>query len=58
MIDRIIGERKKRYDKLHELLADPNIIGNSAEYQKYAKELAGLTPIIKEYESYLKMSEI
>jgi peptide chain release factor 1 len=56
MIDRIIGERKKRYDKLHELLADPNIIGNSAEYQKYAKELAGLTPIIKEYESYLKMS--
>ena len=56
MIDRIVGERKKRYDKLHELLADPNVIGNSTEYQKYAKELAGLTPIIKEYDAYLKVS--
>jgi len=54
MIERIMGERKKRYDKLHELLVDPKIIGNSAEYQKCAKELAGLTPMIKEYEAYLK----
>ena len=56
MIERIAGERKKRYDKLHEFLADPKVIGNSAEYQKYAKELAGITPIIKEYEAYLKIS--
>ncbi|MCX5679137.1 MAG: PCRF domain-containing protein, partial [Candidatus Omnitrophica bacterium] len=57
MIDRIVGERRKRYDKLHELLADPNVIGNSAEYQKCAKELAGLTPIMKEYDVYLKISK-
>jgi len=56
MIERIVGERRKRYDKLHELLADPAVIGNSAEYQKYAKELAGLTPIVKEYDAYLKIS--
>ncbi|MEI6862960.1 MAG: peptide chain release factor 1 [Candidatus Omnitrophota bacterium] len=57
MIERVVGERKKRYDKLHELLADPNVIGNSAEYQKYAKELAALNPIIREYEVYLKISK-
>ncbi len=57
MIDRIAGDRKKRYDKLHELLADPAVIGNSAEYQKYAKEFAGLAPIVREYEAYLKVSK-
>jgi peptide chain release factor 1 len=56
MIERIVGERKKRYDKLHELLADPKVIGNSSEYQKYAKEFAGLTPVVKEYDNYLKIS--
>jgi peptide chain release factor 1 len=56
MIDRIIGERKKRYDKLHELLADPAIIGNASEYQKFAKELAALTPMMREYDGYLKIS--
>ena len=56
MIERIVGERRKRYDKLHELLADPDVIGNSAEFEKCAKELAALTPIIKEYETYLNIS--
>lgn len=56
MIGKIVGERKKRYDKLHELLADPKIAGNSAEYQKYGKELASLTPIVREYDNYLKIS--
>lgn len=57
MIDKVVAEKKKRYDKLQELLADPKVIANTAEYQGYAKELAGLTPIINEYSEYLKVSK-
>lgn len=57
MIERIIGERRKRFDQLHLLLADPKVIGNSAEYQAYAKELASLTPIINAYGEYRKMAD-
>jgi len=57
MIDRVIEEKRKRYEKLHELIADPKIIANASEYQGYAKELAGLTPLIKEYDEYLKLSK-
>ena len=56
MIDRIVQERKKRYDQLHEMLADPKVVGNSSEYQAYAKEFASLTPIIKAYEAHQKLA--
>ncbi|MBU0604769.1 MAG: PCRF domain-containing protein, partial [Candidatus Omnitrophica bacterium] len=56
MIDRIIEERRKRYDQLHKLLADPKVIGNSSEYQSFAKELAGLTPIMHAYDQHLKLA--
>jgi len=56
MFDKIVSEKKKRYEKLHLLLSDPKVIANSTEYQGYAKELAGLTPIIEEYKEYLKVS--
>lgn len=55
MIDKVVEEKRKRFRKLQELVADPAAIA-SGEYQAYAKELAGLTPLIKEYDSYLKMS--
>lgn len=55
MIDKVGEEKKKRYEKLHELIADPKIIANTSEYQVYAKELAGLTPLIKEYDEYLRL---
>ncbi len=57
MIDRVIEEKIRRYEKLHELIADPKIIANASEYQGYAKELAGLTPLIREYDEYLKLSK-
>lgn len=57
MIDKIVEERKKRYDKLHELMADPEVISNQALYQSYARELSGLTPIIQEFTRYLKISK-
>ena len=56
MIDKIFGEKKKRYDKLHELLADPKVIANTSEYQLYAKELAGLTLLVQSYNERLKLS--
>jgi len=57
MIDKVLEEKRKRYDKLHELVADPKVIQNTLEYQSYAKELAGLTGLIKEYDNFLKLSK-
>lgn len=56
MIGKIIEERRKRYDRLHELLADPKVLGNSSEYQAYARELSSLTPIINAYNEHMKMA--
>ena len=55
MILRILEERKKRYDELHNLLADEKVVANQAEYQAYAKEMSALTPLINEYSSYRKI---
>ena len=55
MIDRILQEKKKRYDKLHDLLADPGVIANAGEYQAYAKELSGLTPLVNGYNEYVRL---
>ena len=55
MIEKIVAEKKKRFDELHLLLADSAVIANAQEYQRLAKELAGLTPLINEYTAYLKV---
>jgi len=55
MIDRILQEKKKRYDKLQDLLADPGVIANAGEYQAYAKELSGLTPLVNGYNEYVRL---
>jgi len=55
MIDKIIEEKRKRSEKLHELLSDPKVIANASEYQSLAKELAGITPIINCYDNHLKL---
>jgi peptide chain release factor 1 len=55
MIEKILQEKKKRYDELQALLSDPKVVSNMAEYQAYAKELSGLTPIINEYNRYLRI---
>jgi peptide chain release factor 1 len=57
MIDKVAAEKKKRHEKLQQLLADPAVIANAAEYQVYAKELSGLNQIVQEYKEYLKMAE-
>lgn len=52
---KVLEEKRKRCDKLHELLADPKVIANAPEYQAYAKELSGLTPIINAHNDYLRI---
>lgn len=42
----------KRYDELQLMLADPKVISDKANYQKYAKELSSLTDIVKKYQAY------
>ena len=52
---KVIEEKRKRCDRLHELLADPKVIANASEYQAYAKELAGLAPIVNAHNDYLRI---
>jgi peptide chain release factor 1 len=46
--------KKKRFDELHVLLADPKVITNTSEFQSYSKELARITPIVEEYSAFTK----
>ena len=57
MILRILEEKKKRYDELHDLLADPKVIANRIEHQNYAKEMSGLTGLMNEYNTYQRISK-
>lgn len=57
MIVKVAEDKKKRHDQLHALLADPNVISNTAEYQGYARELSCLMPIVNEYSEYLRISK-
>lgn len=56
MVLRIVEERKKRYDELHDLLADPDVIADKARYQTLVKEMSILTPLVNEYNNYQKIS--
>lgn len=57
MILKIVEEKKKRHDELHDLLADPKVISNRAQHQNYAKEMSILTPLINEYNNYQSISK-
>ncbi|MFA5147035.1 MAG: peptide chain release factor 1 [Candidatus Omnitrophota bacterium] len=56
MFEKVLEDKSRRYEELHRLVADPKVIGNTAEYQRYAKELSGITPVVEEYREYLKIS--
>lgn len=57
MFEKIVGEKKRRYEELEGLLADPRVMQNKAEYQNLAKELSGLRPIVYEHNIYLKLAK-
>ena len=54
---KVIEEKRKRCDRLHELLSDPKVIANASEYQSCAKELASLMPIVNAHNDYLRISK-
>lgn len=49
--------KKKRFDELHVLLADPKVINNTSEFQSLSKELARITPIVGVYAEFLRASK-
>ena len=57
MIDKIAEDKKRRHEKLQELLSDPKVIANAAEYQGYARELSGLTSIVNKYNEYVRIAK-
>lgn len=51
MLNRL-EEIERKYEELTELLANPDILGNQAEFQKHARNQAGLTDIVTVYREY------
>lgn len=47
----------EKYDELTKKVSDPDIIADQTKWQKYAKELGELEPIVKKYEEYKKVKE-
>ena len=45
----------EKYQELSEKVADPDVIADQANWQKYMKEMAEIEPIVKAYEQYKKM---
>lgn len=45
----------KRYEKLNELVGDPEVIKNIDEWRKYTKELADMQEVVEKYKEYKKL---
>ncbi len=45
---------EERYNKLNELLSDPEIISNQTKFMEYSKEHAWISPIVEKYKEYEK----
>ncbi len=54
MIERLDGILA-RYEKLQELVADPEIISNMSEWKKYTKELSDIEDTALKYKEYMKV---
>lgn len=46
----------KRYEEIHQLMADNEVVSDRDRYQKLAKELSSLEDIAKKYKEYKKVS--
>ena len=51
------NEAQKRFKDLEELLADPQILSDQNQYQKFAKEYADLTPVLHILREYKEAHE-
>ena len=48
---------EKRYEELTKLIADPDVIANQTEWQKYMKEHASIEDIVLKFREYKKVKE-
>ncbi|MFD1172502.1 peptide chain release factor 1 [Oceanobacillus picturae] len=51
MLDRL-QTLENRYDKLNEMLSDPEIINDTAKLREYSKEQSGLEDVVQAYREY------
>lgn len=47
----------ERFEKLNELVSDPNVLSNMEEWKAYSKELADMTETVEKYTEYKKVNE-
>lgn len=47
-----LAEVKEKYDMLTEKMTDPDVIADQNLFQKYARELSELKPIVEKYDEY------
>ena len=45
----------EKYRELSEKVADPAVISDQKNWQKYMKEMSEIEPVVKAYENYRKM---
>ncbi len=55
MLENRLESLERQYQELEERLADPEVIRNQEEYQKYGKEHAELTPLIQTFRRYKQL---
>ncbi len=53
MIDKLQGI-EERFEKINELLCNPEIVSNQEEYKKLMREQKNLTPVVEKYREYKK----
>ena len=46
-----------KYNELSAIVSDPEVIANQAVWQKHAKEMGEMEPIVKKYQEYKKVKE-
>ncbi|MBM3249045.1 MAG: peptide chain release factor 1, partial [Candidatus Omnitrophica bacterium] len=51
-----LKEIENRHDELEKLISDPKVISDRNQYQKYAKELAQISELVKSYRQFNKVS--
>ncbi len=56
MFDKLAFTSEK-YRELTEKVSDPKIIADQAKWQKFAKELGEIEPIVKKYEEYIQIKK-
>src|SRR5580692_10549748 len=52
-----LDQIEKRYDELTNALASPDIVNDSAKYQKTAKAHAEIAPIVEKYREYKDLTK-